>query len=557
MRLDPARELRTRIDLIENRLYRGQAPAYTSELVLADVTLDARRRFAHVSGDLSGRYVGALALMEPAQDTPGLADLVARLLETQRPDGRFGDGSLAFTRDAIGPAHTALLGGNGRLLTGLLEYRSARDAPDVLPAAERLGAFLQGILQECTSPEALRRLDDGPFGLLSVTQLIEGFVRLAAALGTDRYLEPARRLTRLIPARRNRHAHGYLTSLRGALLLYEATGEGVHLRQVREAFDGLVSSADYTVYGSVLEYFDPDAARDQGSAHAGLLRLALGLWHATGETRYLDLAERCLLNAFFFNQFSTGDFGHHVVFSAGFQPTPSIGRAWWCCTLEGLRAFRDVIDAIVTTDGGAVKVNLLLDAAQAGEGLSVTVRRYPFTLTIEASDEAERSILLRLPPWLENPAIRVNKMPAVWDIQDGYAHLRRPWRRGDHIELDGAFAARLEMRDGRILAPADVGREPVEAALMYGPWLLGVNEFHEPLFFGEPWEQNTITLPQDLAASLAAGPTEGPLSVPVAHLRLSCEHEGFPGKQSVTLRPISEMTSHAQATVAAWLRFRR
>ena len=56
-----AGDLARRIDLTARRLTQTGVPAYTEDFVLADVTLDTRRRFWNFSGDLSGRWIEALA----------------------------------------------------------------------------------------------------------------------------------------------------------------------------------------------------------------------------------------------------------------------------------------------------------------------------------------------------------------------------------------------------------------------------------------------------------------------------------------------------------------
>ncbi len=53
--------LRDRYELTLNRVLRGDAPSYSEEFILADVRPTAERRFTEYSGDVSGRYVGALA----------------------------------------------------------------------------------------------------------------------------------------------------------------------------------------------------------------------------------------------------------------------------------------------------------------------------------------------------------------------------------------------------------------------------------------------------------------------------------------------------------------
>ena len=93
----PAGDLKRRVDLTAARLTRTGIPAYTDDFVLADVTLDERRRFWNFSGDLSGRYIEALSVLPPDGRTPGaLAPLVQKLLATQRADGRSGWPGLGF-----------------------------------------------------------------------------------------------------------------------------------------------------------------------------------------------------------------------------------------------------------------------------------------------------------------------------------------------------------------------------------------------------------------------------------------------------------------------------
>ena len=134
-----AGDLARRIDLTARRLTQSGVPGYTEAFVLADVTLDTRRRFWNFSGDLSGRWIEALAVLPRAGRSPAdLAPLVARLLAQQRPDGRFGRTDLAFTATETGNEHMALLWGNGRLLVGLMAYwQATRDAAVLAHAHER------------------------------------------------------------------------------------------------------------------------------------------------------------------------------------------------------------------------------------------------------------------------------------------------------------------------------------------------------------------------------------------------------------------------------------
>lgn len=561
----PAGELADRIHLTAERLLRGGPPAFTPEFILADVTLDERRRFAEFSGDLSGRYLGALALLRP--DGLDLGPIAREILKQQRADGRFGDPALGFTPGEIGPRHMALLWGNGRLLVGLLEYVEAAGDKDALAGAQRLGNFLAGVREACAAPEVASRLaSQGAMGFICFTQLAEGFALLSEATGDKRYLEAARDIPRLLGPRGNQHAHGYLTTLRGLTMAAESSGDRSLRADVEARYRDLVASPDLSPYGGVLEYFGSpagtDPPRDEGCTVADFLRLSLQLWRATGTLDYLERAERCLLNHFFFNQWDTGDFGHHVLFAQGFRPTESVGRAWWCCTMHGYRAFRDVLDHVVRREKDMTFVDLVLDADVALPGLSLSLRHTSeapdqSTLTVEVREAAfePQGLSVRRPAWAASTLVRfggtlISRPPGP------YVSFHRPWRAGETLELVFAHASRLETRDRRAVAGPSALPADAEALLFVGPWLMAVDDGDDPAFFSEPWaSENTVTLPASLAATET---TEGGgrFADPSRHLRLTYVHGGFPGAQPVTLRPLSEATGRPPGTVATWLRYR-
>ena len=138
-------DLGARHELTLHRVMAGDSPAYSEEFLLADVRPEPVRRFTEYSGDLSGRYIGALATAARADGKtfPGLDALVEKVIALQKPDGYFGS---AFHYDKPTDADLALLWGNGRLLVGLLEYYRLKPMPQVLAACGRLGDWLVGYL---------------------------------------------------------------------------------------------------------------------------------------------------------------------------------------------------------------------------------------------------------------------------------------------------------------------------------------------------------------------------------------------------------------------------
>ena len=432
------------------------------------MTLDTRRRFWNFSGDLSGRWIEALAVLPPAGRSPAdLAPLVARLLAQQRPDGRFGRTDLAFTAAETGNEHMALLWGNGRLLVGLMAYWQATRDAAVLAAARRLAGFLLAVREAAKAPEVMARVEgQGAFGFICFTQLAEGLAMLTQATGDGSYATAAREIVPLLPPRGVQHSHGYLSTLRGAVLLDEAAGDPAMLAFAERLYGDLVRSSDTTIDGGVMEYFGwGDAAnatslaaakaasgafpRNEGCGLSDFVRLSLQLHGATGKVEYLDRAERCLVNAFAHNQFANGDFGSRVYFDQGIQPSPSVDRAWWCCTMHGYRAFRDVLDHAVVERDGTVAVQLFEDVDFRGAKAGLSVRRTPAGLACEVTSGFEGVLAVREPSWADNPSLAWNGKPPRPDATGASSDSRAASPRATGSRCDSLRACASSPRRAR------------------------------------------------------------------------------------------------------------
>ncbi len=564
----PAGDLARRVDLTARRLTQTGLPAYTEDFVLADVALDTRRRFWNFSGDLSGRWIEALAALPPAGRSPAdLAPLVAKLLSHQRADGRFGRTDLAFTAAETRTEHMALLWGNGRLLVGLMtQWQATRDAA-VLAAARRLAGFLIAVREATKAPEVMARVEgQRAYGFICFTQLAEGLALLTRATGDASYAAAGREIVPLLQPRGVQHSHGYLTTLRGALLLHETAGQEDMLAFAERLYGDLVRSTDYTVDGGVLEYFgwrDPTNAaslaaakaasgiypRNEGCGLADFVRLSLQLHRATGRVEYLERAERCLVNGFAHNQFANGDFGSRVFFDQGIQPSPSVDRAWWCCTMHGYRAFRDVIDDAVVERDGTVAVQLFEDVDFRGPRAGLSLRRSPFGVTVEVMHGFEGVLAVREPSWADGASLSRNGTFPATKREGGFLRLEGRFAAGERIEARLVPRLRLLTPKGEDVALSALGPDAVRAALYCGPWLVVADEQIDPVFFGEPWPGNVVTLPRDLAPRASA---DGRLRLAVAY-----EHEGFRGSLPTELRPMGETPADEQKTIAFWINYRR
>ncbi len=563
-----AGDLARRIELTARRLTSEGIPAYTDEFILADVTLDRARRFWNFSGDLSGRYIEALAVLPPAGREPAaLAPLVKRLLATQKADGRFGRDDLAFTAADTGTEHMALLWGNGRLLVGLMAHHQVTGDADTLASARRLAGFLIGVREAARAPEVMKRVEgQGAFGFICFTQLSEGLAMLGRATGDRRYLEAGAGIVPLLQPRGVQHSHGYLCTLRGAVMLHEAGAPGGMLAFAERLYGDLVASGDYTVDGGVMEYFgwsDPEtlkllapaqgasghAPRNEGCGLADFVRLSLQLHAATGRPEYLERAERCLVNGFDHNQFANGDFGSRVFFDRGIKPTESVDRAWWCCTMHGYRAYRDVLEHAVVEQDGTLQVRLFEDVDFDGAAAAVSLRRTPFGLECRFHRSFEGTLAIRRPSWAQRIDVDVNRQLVDAGRDPDALRVTRRFAAGDVLSARFKYRLRLLVPDGRELDPAQLGEKPVRAALYCGPWLMVADEQIDPYFFGEPWPGNVVSLPADVAPL--------PSKAGRVHVHVSYEHSGFRGTLPLTLRPMGETPADEQKTIAWGLNYRR
>ena len=522
----PTHELDHRIELSIQRLTDVEMqPAYTEQFLLADVDLQPSdpRRFYNFSGDLSGRYIEVMSLVdEAARGEVNLDALVTKLIADQKADGRFGDPDLVYTANEIGGEHMALLWGNGRLLVGLMTYYEQTGNAAALDAARRLGDFFIGTAEAARSPEIAARLEGfGAKGIICFTQYIEGLVMLARATGEEPYTQAAVAAYTVLPERGEVHTHGYLTTLRGVLMLHELTGDAGQLAYVKATFDDLLASDDYTRHGAVYEYFGGHGDRDEGCSSADFVRLAYHLGRLTKDERYVEVANEGLLNALFYNQYPSGDFGHHYFTEDGMSAS-NPRRSWWCCTMHGLRALLDVRanDVVVDNEDGSATLQVLVTQryAQGDRAFNLSYTgaqdgRQQYTLEVTAWDDSPLGILV--------PA-RVSEMRINGEPVAGATVPKV----GDTWTIDLTYELDFHTGTHRA-AGSDLPTEPTTGYITYGPYLMGTNQDE---FVAEPDWGNQISLsdvrPADLPNSLQA----------------TYRHGGYPGEHTVQLIPVGYQT---------------
>jgi len=520
-----------RYRLTLNRVLHETGPAYTSEFLLEDIRATSGRRFTDFSGDVSGRWIGALSAAAAMykQEFPVLDEVVHHTIALQHPEGYFGK---TFHFDHPNDEDMALLWGNGRLLVGLMEYYTLKRDPAVLRSAEKLGDFLLRIGPNFNSMKLANEFNASHFAYSYIcwTQQTEGLAALYAATKDTRYRDLCAAISERIERRAGDHVHGYLCSLRGTVNLYNATGDRAHLQRVEAAWQDVVHSGDILVTGGVPEAWSPKKKRTEGCAECDWLRLNLALWQATGNAMYLNTAERVLLNEFAMNQFSTGDFGHALLSELG---TPAIVqvRAWWCCTLHGLRAFPDIHRNVFRVDGEEIFYDLPVDGHIETAEISVQATSHlasDGTVRIHAKTVSPRHTLtLRKPSWARDLNVFVNGRTV-----DGRTVTNM--KAGDVVTTKYA----MELREDVLATTESMAQRKL---FFYGPWLLGAASEVNPGYFNELHPENKLIASSAHPANEKA---DSRFDVPIAATTVAYIPAEFPEQPShMELRAVAEQTS--------------
>ena len=443
-------QLDRRLRLAGLRLSRS-AP-FNQAFVLQDVARAPgfHRQFEEWAGDLSGRYIGALAAYARySGDQPELLHSVAHAIPGyQRATGLVGSDLPAEHVDY------PVIWGQGRLLSGLLEYHSCFPSDAILACAGRLGDYYAANLAQWRDPNT-RAQTDFPY----YTQAIQPLVALYHATGRQTYLDTASEIGTVWRTSRaalgsGQHSHATLLTLLGLLELSDSTGDARLLQTVRDTADHI--STSMTSHDGAPPEFFRWSARTEGCSIADWLELNLRLGLTTGEARYFDVAERVRRNALDGNQGANGGFGHRH-FSADRRGYTGEGvEAWWCCSCHGLRGYCRLLAYLYTCVDDEVTVQffepstveLLLpqgririaqETAYPGRG-EVTLR----ILEAPASGIRPR---LRLPSWASHSRVALNGLPVDHTIDAGYLRLAQPVVTGDRVELSFPVGLRVESGD--------------------------------------------------------------------------------------------------------------
>lgn len=544
---------------------------YETEWVLSDVSFAIKRIFTNYSGDISGRYLELAALTSPAgQMSPeNFAPILKRITDYQKADGHFGvdvDLTKWITKD---DPPMPMFWGNSRLLVGLVTASQIYHDERLMTSARKLGDFYVKSVELLCTPERIDELKaTGTYGgSLTVCYFpaIESLAMLYRATGDGRYLKAARDIAeyfRQFDKLPTDHSHGSLCAYRGILMLYEITNESEYLKRAEAKWETAVSGGYVWPIGGVGEHWYVFMNADEGCSESDWLRFNLDLWHLTGRTRYLDLAERLLINEYPTDQCDNGGFGQRVFEGEkGVGPIAMKGvhELFFCCVFHGPLGLYYLKPYMATGGKETIRINLPLSFSapvQAGGArwlVNANTTKDPVRMEwqthiiVEPQDaSAPVTISIHVPSWAGKVSVAGTKDGAVQQV-NGYIKLATNCTKKTEFTVIMQGRVALEQRRFNIFKSV-AGQMAVthDITLLAGPEVL----------MAISSSKNRLTL---LATVDAAGRLEllrdvkGGLVSPVLPGPDATEaqvHEALLKDRVVSLRPCGETETHRRTMFA-------
>ena len=463
-----------------------------------------------IAGHSLGHYLSACALMHAQTGDGAVRERVRTIVgelarcqtahgdgyvggTTVERDGRIVDGKIVFEELRRGEIRAEPFGLNGgwvplytwhKVHAGLIEAVRTADVAEALPVMLGMAAYLANIL-ETLDHVAMQRLLVAEHGGLNEsyadTYALTGnprWLRLAERIRDRRVLDPLAAGRDILPGL---HANTQIPKLIGLARLYELTGNERHAAAARFFRDTVAHHHSYVIGGnSEREHFGPpgrvasrinDRTCESCNSY-NMLRLTRQIYGWAPDAALFDYYERVHLNHILAHQHPvTGMFAYFMPLSAGGRRTWSThDDSFWCCVGSGMESHAKHGDSIYWQDGATLYVNLFIPSAVDWEGMRLELdTEFPLgataTFSVMQAPGAMRAIALRLPSWCAAPTVCLNGGPAAIERRDGYAVIRRRWRRGDRIELDLPMALRVEP------APDDSGL----VTYLHGPLVLAAD----------------------------------------------------------------------------------
>ncbi len=291
---------------------------------------------------------------------------------------------------------------------------------------------------------------------------------------------------------------GYLYS--GVADVASLTNDSAYFNALTRIWDNMASKKLYITGGigsrAQGEGFGPNYELNNHTAYCETCAsIANVYWNyrmflATGDAKYADVYERALYNGVPSGVSLSGDkfFYDNPLESMGqHERQPWFGCA--CCPGNVTRFMASVPQYMYATQGDDVLVNLYIQSTAdiKTDGNSVKLRQttdFPWngavSMDVDPEKEGEFALRLRIPGWAQDAPVPtdlysyVEKPSAKYELKvngekvnamtgDGYATVKRVWKKGDKVELT------LPMDVKRVKANDNVDDDKGKLAIQRGP----------------------------------------------------------------------------------------
>jgi hypothetical protein len=465
-----------------------------------------------IAGHTLGHYLTACSLSVANTGDPRLRERLAYTvselarIQRTRGDGYLGgidterggkvvDGKAAFEevrRGDIRPVPWRLndtwvpLYTYHKVHAGLLDAHRHAQIPGALEVALGMADYL-GTIVEGLTDDQVQKVLVCEFGGLN-----DSYAETYALTGDQRWLRIARKLRHRavldpLAAREDRlsglHANTQIPKVIGLARLYELTGDKSEAVAAAFFHETVTRRHSYVIGGnSDREHF---SGPGEIASHVtettceacntyNMLKLTRHLYAWEPRTAWFDVYERAHLNHIMAHQRpDTGQFVYFMPLSAGARRSYSTAEeSFWCCVGTGMESHAKHAESIFWRRGETLFVNLFipsrLDLPDQDLALDLDTR-FPadgkVTLAVDRAPARPVEVALRLPGWTRDPGLRLNGTAVPLRTRDGYAVLKRRWRRGDRLELD------LPMR----LTAEPTPDDPSVVAFLSGPLVLAAD----------------------------------------------------------------------------------
>jgi uncharacterized protein len=466
-----------------------------------------------IAGHTLGHYLTALALMYAqtgdAECKRRVDYIVAELAACQQAHGDgyvagftrkrgdvVEDGKLLFPEVMRGDIRSMGFDLNGcwvpfynwhKLYAGLFDAQSWCGNGQALPVAIALGGYIERVFAALNDDQVQQVLDCEHGGIN------ESFAELYARTKDPRWLRLAERIRHkkvLDPLTAGQdslpwiHANTQIPKIIGLARIHEVGGRADADRAPRFFWETVIRDYTYVIGGNAdREYFPAPRTISKHITEQtcescnsyNMLKLTRHLYAWKPEARLFDYYERAHINHILAHQDpATGMFAYMVPLMSGTarrfsEPLDD----FWCCVGSGMESHAKHGESVWWQGDDTLIANLYIPSEAQWRDRGATLRMetgYPFAsdiaITLTELRRAQTfSVALRIPAWCKGATVRVNGEPVDASAPDGYAIVRRRWRKGDRIALNLPFALRSESAND----------DPATIALLHGPVVLAAD----------------------------------------------------------------------------------